>query len=272
MDDRKFDISIKHLDYFEQFIPPTLSHFHEKIPNSVQWFTLGMLQRLLYSSKAIKKLLSDYYDSPELDFSIGILIRPVILDSLIGFNLLAILKDCLAEKLHMDLIIEKIDKFCNGILSDGLLQTLKYFKQLESYGLIEADDLKGMYNQFSSNYTNFLAQPNGRNTMPEAKYVVNSKANNQFKILAQDLDLKPIAHSLYELYSIYSKYDHFGFLFFEIYNYEQEIKIKRISAAISFFVNHCANLYDMLQRVTPNDQFVCGMFNSSREYLTNNNS
>jgi len=231
-----------------------------------------MLQRLAYSSKAIKKLLADYTDNPEFDFSIGVLIRPVILDSLIGFNLLAILKTCLAQNLEHDLTIEKINIFCNGILSDGLMQTLKYFNQLESYGLIASDDLRDMYNQFSVAYSDFLEQPEGKNTMPRAKYRIDSTANNQFRKLAVDPELKPMGHTLYELYNIYSKYDHFGFLFFEVYNYERDIKEKRMSAAISLFVNHCANLYDMLQRVTPKDQFIEAKFKSSKEYLADKNS
>ena len=269
MTDSEYSIAFKHLNYFECNIPSALLQFQNITPNSAQWFTLGMLQRLLNASVAIKVLLPEYLKKSLYDFSIGIILRPIILDALIGLNLYALLKNGLAEKLENKKLIDKVDAFCNAILADGLIQTLKYFKQMESYGLAEADKLTEMYNHFSVKYSDFLIQACGINTMPRPKHKIESKANNQFKNLADDQDMKTIGHRLYGLYTIYSKYDHFGFLSLELSDNEKKIQSDRISATLSLFVNHYANLCDILQRVTPNDIVVKDIFLSSQEYLSN---
>ena len=76
-----------------------------------------------------------------------------------------------------------------------------------------------------------------------------------------------IGHNLYELYVIYSKYDHFGFLYFEVMNAEKKLKNDRIAAGVNLFVNHFANLCDLLQRVTPGNETIERIYLLSRDYL-----
>jgi hypothetical protein len=270
--DSEYSISIKHLNYFEDNIPSALFQFYNSTPNSAQWFALGMLQRLRNTSVAIKTLLPEYLKNSGYDFSLGIILRPIILDALIGFNLYSLLKKGLAEKLERKELIDKVDFFCNAMLGDGLVQTLRYFKQMENHKLAEADKVKEMYNHFAVKYADFLIQPDGINTIPRPKHKIESKANSQFNTLAGDEDMKPIGHLLYDLYTVYSKYDHFGFLSFELIDSEKETKSDRIAATLSLFVNHYANLCDILQRVTPNNAVLHDIFLSSKEYLSNKRS
>jgi hypothetical protein len=269
MTEIKFNICNKHLDYFENNIPSALFQFQLGSPNSIQWFTLGMLQRLLNATVAIKVLLREFKKNNINDFAIGIIMRPILLDTHIGLNLLAILKSGLSSNLKNEELIEKLDRFCNGTLSDGLKQTLNYFEQKESYGFIATKELNDIYNVFTAKYSDFLEQKDGINTKPKTKNGLDTKANSQFQNLAKDNDMKEIGHRLYDLYSIYSKYDHFGFLFFDVNNSEKEVKSERIFASISMFVNHYANLCDLLQRVTPNDTVITNIFQSSKNYLDN---
>ncbi|MEO7486977.1 MAG: hypothetical protein ABIU77_07735 [Ferruginibacter sp.] len=272
MTDTEYSTAIKHLNYFEDNIPGALFQFQNSTPNSAQWFTLGMLQRLLNISVAIKTLLPEYLKKSVYDFSLGIILRPVILDALIGLNLYSLLRKGLAEKLENQNLIEKVDSFCNAMLADGLVHTLRYFKQMEANQLTGVNKLIEMYNHFTVKYSEFLIQLDGINTMPRPKHKIDSRANIQFENLANDQSMKKIGHRLYDLYTIYSKYDHFGFISFELLDSEKGIKSDRISATISLFVNHFANLCNILQRVTPNDKVINDIFLSSKEYLSNKHS
>ena len=247
-----------HFSLFTNNIPRLLFLFDNlsESPNSLQWCTLGMLQRLLNSSIALHTLLPKYLENSVYDFAIGILIRPMALDGLIGMNLLRILKNGLSEKLEQEKLIDEVDHFCRGVLADGLVQTLQYFTQLKSNNLVEEDDLLKMYNHFAKEYSDFLFQPGGIGSIPKVRHSIEAKPFQHFNSVVKDQEMKAIAHSFYELYTIYSKYDHFGFLYFDVMNAERELKNDRISAAINLFVNHFANLCDLLQRVTPGNETI----------------
>jgi len=275
MTNREFRIDLdrlnKHFNLFISNIPPLLLQFDNlsKSPNSVQWFTLGMLQRLINSSISLNTLLPKYVENSVFDFGIGILIRPIILDTLIGMNLLRTFKNKIDTNEETQAVIAEVDHFCKGALADGLIQTLKYFSQLESYGFVGKQDLHKMFNDFSQEYPDFLDQINGINTMPKARDPRIVKPNKHFQDLVEDSSFRNIGKNLYELYVIYSKYDHFGFLYFDIINGEKELKNDRIAVSINLFVNHFANLCDLLQRVTPNNRIVDDIYLLSKKYLEN---
>lgn len=261
-----------HLTLFEEYIPQLLLQFDNslKSPNSIQWFTFGMLQRLLNLSIPLKTLLPEYLENRISDFAIGILIRPIVLDGLIGMNLLGVLKKGLAQKLEYKKLINEVDCFCKGALADGLIQTLQYFTQMKSNDLIEEDELFKMYNHFAEEYSDFLFQPAGINSMPKLRHPIKGKPFQHFDTLVKDLEMKAIAHRFYELFTIYSKYDHFGFLYFDVMRAEKELKNDRIKAAIDLFINHFANLCDLLERVTPENDTIKSVYLESKKYLENN--
>ena len=260
-----------HFILFDNNIPQLLLQFDKlsESPNSLQWFTLGMLQRLLNSTIALNTLLPKYLVNGVYDFGIGILIRPIMLDSLIGMNLLRTLNNEISTKMRTEDVITKVDHFCKGALADGLIQTLKYFSQLESCGFVDIQELHKMYNDFSREYSVFLDQKNGINTMPKVRHTSVVKPNEHFKELVGDSDFRAIGKNLYELYVIYSKYDHFGFLYFDIMGGEKDLKNDRIAVAINLFVNHFANLCDLLQRVTPKNKIVEDIYLLSKNYVEN---
>ncbi|HEY8658506.1 MAG TPA: hypothetical protein VIL78_05690 [Hanamia sp.] len=255
----------EHLNFFISHIPPILQHFNKSDLNSAQGFSTGMLQRLFYASNSINKLIYEHDEYIINDFSIGIIVRSILLDSLIGLNFYKILKDNL-HKSDKFLKIE-LNNFCNSVLSDGLRQTLDYYEQLKVEEVIKPEDLKNLYNVFSNKYNFFLEQSGGVGTKPNSKFKFFSKQKPPYKPIVSDAEMKGIALKLQELYNIYSKYDHFGILYFEIDDTSFESKSNRISASISLFVNHCTNLFDILQRVSINDNFVNSQYEIANNYL-----
>lgn len=257
----------EHLNFFISHIPPILQHFNKSDLNSAQGFSTGMLQRLFYASNSINKLIYDQDEYIINDFSIGIIVRSILLDSLIGLNFYKILKDNLHNS---DTFLKnELNNFCSSVLSDGLIITLKYYKGLEKESVINMGQLKNRYTEFSYKYDNFLEQRDGNGTLPYSKFNFFSDAT-PFKKLIPDLDLRPIALRLQELYNIYSKYDHFGILYL-IDDTSFESKLNRISASISLFVNHYTNMFDILQRVSINDNFVNSQYEIANNYLKKKN-
>lgn len=272
MDDYKIQKTIGHLDFFTANTPVALfQNLSEKIPSSVEWFTIGMIQRLVFSSRSLKLLLTNYEESEEHEFAIGIILRAILLDGLIGLNLLLVLKESLNAN-DMKHSIEKVNSYCMAVLGDSLVNTLKYFNGLHKDGLLELDALKDNFNEFTISYSEFLEQPDGTDSMPVAKYKISAaSATGHFKQLSKDSDLRKIGRRFFDLYQIYSKYDHFGFLYHRLKNTDSSQKIGKIWSSIELFVNHYANMCDLLDRVTQNNPTVKNMHVSASKYLTKRN-
>jgi hypothetical protein len=265
---KKISITNSHLNYFIEEIPKSLSLFHETfVPNSVQWFTLGMLQRLLNSSTSIKILLKKYTKDGIIDFGVGIIIRSVLLDILIGLNLYKELKNGLVNIEDNNELVNSLDKFCIEVLSDGFSNTLDHFELLRKYEIITEKKLEELYNQFCENYSDFIIQDGKANSKPKVRNKKKVNAKELFMKSILDGHIKDIAKNVYELYMIFSKYDHFGFLSIEINNLDIESKLPRVEQSISLFVNHYANLVDLLHRVTPKTNILDDLLISSQNYL-----
>lgn len=280
MTNSEYTKTLKHIEQFEKNIPNILFQFRNNNPeNSIQWFTLGMLQRLLYSSTAIKVLLPEYKKNSTIEFSIGIILRSILLDVLLAFKLYKLLKDGLSANLEIHQLFKELCFHSDSILTEGIIKTLIYFEDLKSQHLTDEAQLKKMYNKFTRDYPNLLIQPGGKGTKPQPRYKTEIKTDKTekksgkalFIDLSSDQEMKEITHRLYDLYIFYSKYDHFSLIGIEFSNYGKKTKSDRIIASISLFVNHYANLCDLLQRVTPNNLFIKEIQKSSQEYQLNKN-
>ncbi|MBA3284396.1 MAG: hypothetical protein H0U27_04970 [Nitrosopumilus sp.] len=260
-----------HLEFFIRHIPITLKHYNKKDVNSVQFFALGLLKRLLHSSKSLKLILENIPSNPDLDFTAGLTIRAMILDMLIGLNFFKLLKDNLAKKLSDENMMELAITFCDTILADGLENTITYLELSQSYGIINIRQLKEKYNNVARNYAKFLEPHSQNGVKPKVKFTRAPGTKTLFKEIAADAEMNNISR-IYDLYLFYSKYDHFGILYFDVENFPLSEKIKRIEKAVRLFINHCANLFDILERVSQKDTFVFSQYKIANDYLLKKNS
>ena len=258
--------SINHLDFFITQIPLTLNYYDKKDVNSVQFFSLGLLKRLLHASKSLKIVLENIYSIPDLDFSAGLTIRAIILDMLIGLNFFKLLKDNLPKKLSDEEMKELTTSFCDKILADGLENTITYLELSQTFGFVDNNKLKETYNNFVRNYGKFLNPHPGDGSKPKVKISRAPSTKDLFKNIASDTEMNNISR-IYDLYLFYSKYDHFGVLYFDVESYPLKEKINRIKKAIHLFINHCANLFDILERVSQKDTFVFAQYKIVNDYL-----
>ena len=82
-----------HLNFISSTANDTCLHIHKQEPNSILTFSLGLLERLQYSSLTLKLLLDKMEKELMYEFSAGILVRAILLDTLIGMNLYKLMKD-----------------------------------------------------------------------------------------------------------------------------------------------------------------------------------
>lgn len=258
--------SIKHLDFFITHIPISLNYYHDSDVNSVQFFSLGLLKRLLHSSESLKLILQSIELNPHLDFSAGLTIRALILDMLIGLNFLKLLKDNLPKNLPRDEMLELTTLFCNKALADGLENTIKYLELAQTFGFLENSSVKTTYNTLAENFSKFLKPHSGNGTKPELKFGKAYTANELFKNIARDSEMHHIS-GIYDLYLFYSKYEHFGILYFDVESSPLLEKINRIEKAIRLLINHCANLFDILERSSQKDKFIFTQYKIANDYL-----
>jgi len=207
---------------------------------------------------------------PELEYSCGITIRSVLLDMLLGLNFYKLLKDNLPKNLSDEEMKVLVMEFSQKALSDGLDNTAKYLDLAKKFGYLDEAKLKEYYNNFAIKYKGYLKPHSENGEMPETKYGIGSSPTFLFKQIANDSDMKDIA-SIYDLYLYYSKYDHFGIIYFETRAFTIQERVDRVKRAISLFVNHCANLFDILERVSQKDQFITAQYNIAMEYLASKN-
>jgi hypothetical protein len=258
--------SVNHLDFFITQIPLTLNYYDKKDVNSVQFFSLGLLKRFLHASKSLKLVLENIYLIPDLDFSAGLTVRAIILDMLIGLNFFKLFKDNLPKKLSDEEMKELTTSFCDKILADGLENTITYLELSQTFGFVDNSKLKETYNNFSRKYDKFLNTHPGDGSKPKVKLSRAPVTKDLFKNIASDTEMNNISR-IYDLYLFYSKYDHFGVLYFDVENYPLKEKIDRIKKAIRLFINHCANLFDILERVSQKDAFVFAQYKIVNDYL-----
>jgi len=237
--------------------------------HSVQYFALGLLKRLLHASKSLSLSLKNFQNEPELDFSMGLILRAILLDTLIGLNFYKLLKDNLEKGITSEEMKASTLNFCDRILADGLDNTAAYLQTATSLGLYTETDLKKAFNTFAKSYSDYFEPHQGDGIKPKSKYPKAPGPSDLFKTIAVDLDMKTISR-IYDLYLYYSKYDHFGILYFEVQKETLSEKIKRRNKCINLFVRHCTILFDILERVSQKDPFVAKEYELVNNYLLAN--
>lgn len=223
------------------------------------------------ASFSLKLILKNISEISELEFTAGITIRAIILDMLLGLNIYKLLKYNLSKGFSDNQLKDLTLEFCNGILADGLDKTIKDLNLANALKFFDDNRLNEVYNNFAKNHKQFLKPHAGNGEIPEIKYGRSYSPQALFNKLVGDPDMKKIA-GIYGLYLIYSKYDHFGILYFETLKFTNAEKLNRLGKAINLFVNHCANLFDILERASKKDKFIESQYKIAADYLLNKNS
>ncbi len=114
------DNTIKHIDFLWSTIPTTLNIFNAKNLKPTQLFSVGLLERLYYASYSISFQIENYKNHKQLDFSIGLTLRALLLDALTSFNLYKVICDLQMSGEITSKIETIADQYCNRVLADGI--------------------------------------------------------------------------------------------------------------------------------------------------------
>jgi hypothetical protein len=261
----------KHIDFLRTNIPITLNIFNDKDLKPTQLFAIGLLERLYYSSFSFGLQIDDYKKFKQLDFSIGLTLRALLLDALISFNLYKTIYD-LENSEQSILDIENVaDEYCNRVLADGLRQTVKYFQTAKDCNLIDDTKLKDNFNDIALYYQFYLHNHNSDGSPPKVSFDKPMPNPELFKNLANDNDLSFLSR-LYDAYNFYSKYDHFGILYFRVIRQDLKSCLKQFENCIAILLKHLLNLLFILDQFSDGDKNVRQQLVIATEYQIKNNS
>lgn len=249
------DKSHKHIDFFIEHIGKTLSYFNNKELTQIQFFAIGLLQRLKNSSVLLKLALRNIVKYPELEYSVGIIIRALLLDKLIALNLYKLIRTSEIENHSKELMEQVAKDYCVSRLADGLTTTIDYAQLSRDVKFIDDDKLKASYNNFAQKYKDYLEPHAGDGSKPKVRVPKVPTTKQLFKELAGDNELQEIS-KIYDYYQLYSKYDHFNVLYFDTLDVDLEKKFLLVKKCIKLLITHQVILHEFLKRFSQSDKFV----------------
>ena len=262
------DKLIKHLEFLQTSSDNTCQYLSGKEINTIQLFCLCLLRRIDDTTTATKVLFELLPKNNKHEFSIGIMFRALVLDTLISMNLYKLIKDLEADNKTSEETEEAIKEFCNIFLSDGLNATLSYIQDAETLGIRTAAQTAQAYKNMGMVYKPFFNNYPDDGTRPKLKFTKKYQAKQLFEILAKANGLKEVS-KIYDSYAYLSKYDHFGIIYYNAINEKLDAKIKIYSDALEAFVAHHALIHVILARHSQNDAFTNEQATLANDYLLN---
>ncbi len=263
------DKLIKHLGFLQETSNKTCQYLSGKEINTIQFFCLGLLKRVDDTMTATKALFDLLPKNHKHEFSIGILFRALILDTLISMNLFKLIKDLEAQEKNEQETEEAVMEFCNKFLSDGLKVTLSYIQYAETLGMRTPAETQQAFKNMGHDYKRFFDNYLDDGTPPTLKFPKQDTAKQLFGKLAKSDELKEVA-KIYDIYAYLSKYDHFGIIYYNAINEKLESKIKIYASAAETFVAHTTLIHVILARHSLNDEFINEQSKVTNGYLLNN--
>jgi len=260
------DVLIKHLDFLQASSERTCRYLSDKEINTIQFFCLGLLRRIENTTTSTKVLTGLLLQNHEHGFSIGILFRTLMVDTLISMNLLKLISDNEAQGATKEEKEKAVNEFCNTFLSDGLKETLNYIQDAKTFGMKTADETALIFKNMSNVYKPFFKNYQDDGTRPELKYNKKHTAKQLFENLAKSNDLKELS-KIYDSYSYLSKYEHFGIVYFHSINENFDSKHDLFNKATEVFVRHNAFLHFVLSKYSGNDPFIKKQSQLANDYF-----
>jgi DNA-binding ferritin-like protein (Dps family) len=263
------DKLLKHLEFLQASSEKTCNYLSDKEINTIPFFCLGLLKRIQDTTTSTKALFEILLQNHNHGFSIGLLLRALIFDSLISMNLMKLINDCEVQGKNTEATDEAVKEFCDKFLSDGLKTTLNYIQDAKTFEMRTAaetaDSFKNMGNLYQPYFDNY--QDDG--TKPKLIFKDSPTARNLFEILAKSTDLKEVS-KIYDSYTYLSKYEHFGIVYYNAINEDLDSKLNIFTKAVEAFVGHNAILHFILAKYSQNDEFIKEQSRFVNDYLLKN--
>ena len=247
------ETTINHLTFLREQLDNILLHYKGKKVESIEYFSLGMLERLNNSIVSLSILIPEYQKDNRIEYSVGIILRSLLLDVLINLNLYILLKEKKEKNESPQFIVDELTQFANIFLSDGIKHTMDYMETVHEEGVINKEELQEGYNSFVKKYSIFFDEYKYDGSKP--KQVIKNDLSNKklFKTIMSFPEFRALGN-IYDTYNFFSKYDHFGILYFELIRQPKEEKDSRITRSVELFFFHVFILLIILLEINEKDK------------------
>lgn len=202
---------VKLLDLIVKTGKDAINKFTEESYKIEIFVYLNYLERFTYGLESINLLLIHYPKNPNVETSIGLIIRTSLLDFMTVTYLVSYQADIKSE---IDTEGgEKYDKQFNAFLSDQMYNTIMYLKLVRDMFVITQNDYKEAITNLQLTYKSLFTDEHVDLINPENKLI--SKKFASPKELFKRIHNSPLTQKfskIYDLYTYYSKYEHFGLM------------------------------------------------------------
>ena len=253
------DKSIKLLEFVIMQSEKTASYFHKQKRDFVSMFCLCMIDRLNFSSVALKALLRVALEKSTVEYSCGIILRAVFLDSMILLNAFEITKNL--SDIDMP---KELDKFCFDMLGDSVNHTLANFKEL--YSQDPKSDVQNLYSNLVLENPDFFEPYNNDGTPPIAKKTKKYTTKELVANIRNSADLNNYK-GLYGAYLYYSKYDHFGQMFYNLSRKDFLLRLDNVNKSITYIPRAFLFAQSMLLLKSSRDSFLENQYNETISFI-----
>jgi len=216
--------------------------------NPIITYLVMCIKRIYVSTLGINRLLREYKVQQELEYSIGLLIRPVLLDILSIEYFVHLHRQ--EEKFEKD-FEEKIDTFCKGFLFDGTNKWVEQFELDFERGLISPKVLEQYFNSFSEKFPLLFHGPKIKNHGFKNPYKVESAKKLYKKLKSIDNTQAKVWSKIYYLYNYYSKFEHLSYWTMMILDAKSNKKDIQLEEVTVRMLKHMVNIYVYLKDCNP---------------------
>jgi hypothetical protein len=245
----------------------TLDHFDRKDMDDFKLYVIGLYERLVKGIRSIQQLLLDKEGELTHEFSIGLIIRTLCLDSLIVYYLSNTVNNFDKSKDSDEKNYETLVEIARRGFSEGLTYAADTAKKAFDSGLFESNEHYLSYvDNYVKKHKNYFQDYTQRGKVPKLKYMPLENGWNLAKNLLKT-DFKHFS-GLYFSYDVYSKYEHYGLLYYEVKHGNREEKKKEFLAICEKFIYTNA-LLGVLMSFNSSDLFLQQLNHKNTEFLQN---
>lgn len=169
-------------------------------------------ERFTFNLKSINVLLKEYELDPNFETSIGLLIRPSLLDFLVLTYLISFKADIESETDEVN--DEKYQQVLSIFLCDHMHHAFDFIGHLRDVGWIDKPGFIAIVDNLMRDYAPLFSDSTPDYSKPGNKLIAAKKMPSLptlFKRLAQHPVVKSMALA-YDQYTYFSKYEHFGIM------------------------------------------------------------
>ena len=184
-------------------------------------------------SLAFLRLYEQVDDSEDLEFSLGILSRSIMMDMILMMGIQKISIEY--NESNYNEVVQKIKQYCEMIIADGTMYLINEVKDSESFS---DDEKKEISINLASYFPNIINVSKNVPKLNKEFRFKHSEIYNQSKVVNIENN-----KTIYHLYNYYSKYDHLSHWTAKFQNENPfELRKGKLDLSILFMGTHLKRL------------------------------